>query len=56
MEVFKSLKYRVVEHTEYDDKVIHIENISYDMAQALANIMNSEYDSYFIGEDMEDAD
>lgn len=54
MEVFKSLKYRVVEHTDYEDKVIHIENISSDMADALANIMNQQFDSYFIAEDMED--
>ena len=54
MEVFKRLNYRVVEHTEYEDKVIHIENVSSDLAQALANIMNREYDSYFISEDMED--
>jgi len=50
----KNLNYRVVEYSEYKNKIIHIENISRDMAQMLANMMNNEYDSYFVPEDMED--
>ena len=50
----KNLNYRVVAYKEYKNKVIHIENISRDMAQTLANIMNNEYDSYFVPENMED--
>ena len=50
----KNLKYRVVEYSEYKNKIIHIENISRDMAQMLSNMMNNEFDSYFVPEDMED--
>jgi hypothetical protein len=52
--VTKRLKCCVVEHTVYDEKIVHIENISFDMASMLVNIMNKEYDSYFTVEDMED--
>ena len=52
-ETIKNLSFRVVEHTTYEDKVIHIENVSYDMAVTLADIMNESYDSYFTVEDME---
>ena len=52
-ETIKNLSFRVVEHTTYEDKVIHIENVSYDMAVTLVYIMNKQYDSYFNVEDME---
>jgi hypothetical protein len=50
----KNLNYRVVEYKEYKNKVIHIENISSDLAQMLSNMMNNEYDSYFVPENMEE--
>lgn len=53
-EIIKNLNFRVVEHTSYEDKVIHIENVSYDMAVTLVYIMNKQYDSYFVAEDMSD--
>lgn len=53
-ETFKYLTQRVVEHTTYGDKVIHIENVSYDMANLLVELMNERYDSYFVTEDMKD--
>lgn len=53
-EVIKNLDHRVVEHTTYDDKVIHIENVSYDMAIVLSQLMSEQFDSYFIAEGMED--
>lgn len=52
-ETIKYLTQRVVEHTSYDDKVIHIENVSYDMANMLAEMMNERFDSYFVAEDMD---
>lgn len=54
MSYIKRLNCCVVEHTTYDEKIIHIENISYDVAYILASIMNKECDSYFTVEDMED--
>lgn len=53
-ETLKYLKQRVVEHTTYGDKVIHIENVSYDLANLLSELMNERYDSYFASEDMTD--
>lgn len=53
-ETIKNLSFRVVEHTTYDDKIIHIENISYDMAVTLVYIMNKQYDSYFNVESIDD--
>lgn len=55
-EVIKNLSCRVVEHTSYDDKVIHIENVSYDLALILVDMMNERYDSYFASEDMTEGD
>lgn len=51
--MIKNLKFKVVEYTSYDEKVVHIENVSYDMAITLSNIMNKDYDSNFVVEDME---
>lgn len=53
-ETIKNLSFRVVEFTSYDDKVIHIENVSYDMAVTLVYIMNKQYDSYFNVESIDD--
>ena len=50
----KNLKCRVVEYSEFKYRIIHIENISYDVAYILASILNKECDSYFTVEDMED--
>ena len=50
----RELKYQVVEHTCYDEKVVHIKNISYTLANLIAEIMNRECDSYFIAEGEDD--
>jgi len=52
--MIKNLTARVVEHTQYDDKVLHIEKISYDLANMLADMMNQHFDSFFTVEDEND--
>lgn len=48
----KKLNFSVVEYTSYEDKIVHIENVSQDMALVLTDIMNERIDSYFIIEEM----
>lgn len=50
----KNLTCKVVEYTSYDDKIVHIENVSYDMALFLVNMMNERWDTYLTVEDMDD--
>lgn len=51
--MIKELNHRVVEYTSYENKIVHIENISYDMALVLTDIMNERLDSYFTVEEMD---
>lgn len=51
--MIRELNYRVVEQ-EGEERIVHIENVSYDLARFLADMLNDKSAfSFFIVEEME---